>query len=132
MSGVRKERQIGEVGDWKFKDHLGNITLATALATLFVDNAPITDADSPYLAVMQETVKCQPSAGAITVELPTPTAPAGQHVQVVVDNDDNPPPFNVTVVGEADELINGQASFVMNTKRESAVLEHGGSAWIII
>ena len=116
------------------KDFNGNVTIIGGNQNIaFIHNPAIDATDSPYSATHRETVKVDPSAGPVTVRLPTAILNAGKQVQVVsLSPLPGPPPNNITVEGILGQTINGLPTFDLTTAQESFVCESDGANWIIL
>lgn len=112
------------------KDVNGNVfTIGGAQSTAFIHNAIVTPAASPYAAAIRETVKVNPTAGPITINLPSAIGVAGLQVKVInFTLAVNP----VTVAGTLGQTINGAATYVMNTPAERLTVESDGTNWIVV
>lgn len=112
------------------KDQSGTVyVIGGAASTAFIHNAIVTPAASPYAAVIRETVKVNPTAGPITVNLPTAVGAAGLQIQVI---NFTPAVNPVTVTPFGGQTINGQPNFVLNTPEERLTIESDGTNWIIV
>lgn len=116
------------------KDSSGNVTIIGGNQSVsFIHNPVIDSTDSPYSAAIRETVKADPSSGAVTVRLPTAVLNAGKQVQVVSMSPlPGPPPNNITVEGILGQTINGLPTFDLTTPQESLLVESDGANWIIL
>lgn len=91
----------------------------------------LTDSDSPYTALSSDYYfTCDVTAGALTIDLPN--APTTGRVYIVKDATGSAGTHNITVttVGGV-VLIDGAATFVMNTNYESANFLFNGTSWEI-
>lgn len=99
----------------------------------FVHNAVVVG-PAVVAAVIQETKKCDPTLGAITVNLPLAAGSTGQQVKVVnVTN--SVTPITVAATGGEQILDAGgalSASVALNTPRESVLLESDGTKWVVV
>jgi hypothetical protein len=131
-SAVRRRVFLDQTdGFFKTKDSLGNVAPIATLALPFIHNAPVTNAMSPYVAAIQETVKVDVDTGAITVLLPTAIGSAGSQIKVV-SLSDTIGPNPCTIVPFGPQTINGDPSKVLLTPRERYTLESDGANWLVV
>jgi hypothetical protein len=127
---VRLFRDIAD-GLFKFKDNIGNITtLGGGGALVWVHRAPVIG-PAVQLAVIYETVKVDPTAGIVMVNLPTAVGFAGQQLKVVSLTDMIGPPA-VNIIPDGSETINGDPSKSLTTPRERMTLESDGANWLVV
>jgi len=111
-------------------DHLGVVvTIGGASSLAFTHNPVVLVGDSPYASTVRETVKVDPSGGAIQIDLPTAVGIAGQKIKVVNVTTDTTP---ITVLPNGIETINGGPSYILNTPNERVAVESDGTNWIVV
>jgi len=103
--------------------------VVTALVSGFIHNPTVLVGDSPYTSVVRETVKVDPTGGAIQIDLPTAVGIAGRRIKVVNVTVDLTP---ITVTPDGIETINGFPDHVMNTPNERVAVESDGTNWIVV
>lgn len=81
-----------------------------------------------YEANYNELVRCNPTAGAFTVDLPT--AKGAKDQQIAIKND-SASVNGITLEPFGDELIDGASNYLMNIARQSVTLVSTGTGWII-
>ena len=94
-----------------------------------VHDVVVTNADSPYDAVINETVKVDPSGGAVTVRLPPSGPHTGLTIRVKNVTSDTTP---ITVISIVAETIDGAASLVLSTGFDGVTVESDGSNWLVV
>lgn len=123
---------LGAGGVLLAKDFNDNTVIIGGVSS-FAHGAVITVADSPYAAGIQETVKADPTAGVVDVDLPTAIGNTGLKVQVtVVFTNGVVAPNAVNVRGTLGQLINGEASIPLTVGGQSLVVESDGANWVPI
>lgn len=123
---------LGAGGVLLAKDSSNNTVVIGGVSS-FTHGAVITVADSPYAAAIQETVKADPTAGVVDVDLPTAVGNTGLKVQVtVVFTHGVVAPNAVNVRGTLGQLINGQASIPLTVGGQSLIVESDGANWVPI
>ena len=113
----------------KTKDSAGTVDVLAGSATPWIHNAVVTSGASPYAAVINETVKVDPSSGTVQVDLPSAAGIPGQLLKVINVTTDT---TAITVNPVGLETIDGASSYVMSTPRERVWLESDGSNWIVV
>lgn len=104
----------------------------TAGASATSVTAIFTDADSPVSATFFQTVRVNPDAGEVIVQLPLAAAQAGKFVEIVSQGAlENPPAIRVQPTG-GETFVGGATEFVMDTKRESLLVRSDGTNWMLI
>ena len=127
---VRLFRDIAD-GLFKFKDNIGNITTLGGGGALVWVHRPVVVGPGVITALIYETVKVDPTAGIVTVNLPTAVGVAGQQLKVVSLTDIiGPPVVNIVPLGL--ETINGDPSKSLTTPRERMTLESDGANWLVV
>jgi len=116
-------------GQLKTKDSVGTVEAIAGSVAPWTHNAIINNAASPYAATINETVKVDPSSGAVQVDLPTAAGIAGQLLKVINVTTDV---TTITVNPVGLETIDGASSYMMNTPRERVWLESDGTNWLVV
>lgn len=110
------------------KDYVGNVTTIGGDGTFnFLHNPIVTW--TPYTAAIRETVKIDPSGGAVILNLPTAVGQAGNRIKIINVTTDVTP---ITVTPFGGQLINGAPTYLMNTPRERLEVESDGTNWIVV
>jgi predicted small lipoprotein YifL len=108
-------------------DQIALVTSGASGTTL----TSIDNTDSPYLVSNTDSViLCTSTAGVITVLLPS-GAPTGK-IYTIKDAAGNADTNNITIQGGGGELVDGVASYLLDTPREWAVVVFDGTNWQVI
>ena len=127
-SATRKRLVLDTDGTFKTKSDTGVIA-PLAGVIVRVHNAVVVFGASPYAASINETVKVDPSGGAITIDLPTAAGLAGQLIRVKNVTTVVTP---ITVDAFGSETIDGSLTFVMSSPGEDLAVESDGVNWMIM
>lgn len=84
---------------------------------------------STSTAAYGETVRCNPTLGGFTVNLPTAVGKAG--VDITVKNT-TASTNTITIDGNGSETIDGSATFAMSTARQAITVRSDGTNWMIV
>lgn len=76
-----------------------------------------------------QTVRCNPTVGGFTVNLPTAVGKVG--VEITIKNT-SASTNTITVDGNGSETIDASATFAMSTARQSITVRSDGSNWMIV
>lgn len=118
-------------GLFKTKDFNGVVLpLAGVAVPVFIHRPPVIG-PAVQLALINETVKVDPSAGVVTVNLPSAGGFAGYQIKVVSLTDMIGPPV-VNIVPDGAETINSDTSKTITTPRERYTLESDGVNWLVV
>ena len=118
-------------GLFKTKDFAGVVApLAGAATPVFIHRPPVIG-PAVQLALINETVKADPTAGIVTINLPTAVGYAGYQIKVVSLTDMIGPPV-VNIVPNGAETINSDASKTITSPRERYTLESDGANWLVV
>jgi hypothetical protein len=110
------------------KDNVGVVTIiGGSTAVAFIHNPVVITPMSPYAAVIQETVKVDPTLGPVIILLPTAVGNAGLRINVI-NVTPLPTPIDLTPFGG--ELIDGLPTFQLNTPNEKVTIESDGVNWV--
>lgn len=135
-SDANRKRMFLDQGDgtMKLKDQAGVVVPITSQPVPWTHNPIVTNppfsVGAPYTAAGQETVKVDPTGGAIRVNLPTAVGIPGVQIKIVSVTDAIGPPA-ITVFADGAETINGDPSRPILTPRERFTVESDGSNWIV-
>lgn len=116
----------------KLKDDTGTLfPVGTGGWSPWVHNPIVVFPAAPVLAVIQETVKVDPTAAAGTVTLPTAVGFAGFQIKVVSISD-AVLPFVVTINTTGGQLISGVLTATLTTAREFLIVESDNIGWLAV
>jgi hypothetical protein len=101
-----------------------------ALASRYDSVTAKTNADSPYTAlVLDDTLLCDASSGAITINLYATSGTSGLKLNIKkTDSSVNA----ITIDGDTTETIDGSLTKVISTQYDSITIQSDGSNWHII
>jgi len=118
-------------GLFKTKDFLGVVLPLAGVAVPVFTHRPPVIGPAVQLALINETVKADPTAGIVTINLPSAVGYAGYQLKVVSLTDMIGPPV-VDIVPMGLETINSDASKSLTTPRERMTLESDGANWLVV
>lgn len=107
----------------------GDVLDLTQASPLPFQGPVVTNADSPYMAQYNETVKVDPSGGAVTIVLPTPIGVEGQRVNVKNVTTDTTP---ITVQSVGAETLDGQPNQILTVAYERLIVESDGANYMVM
>jgi hypothetical protein len=118
-------------GLFKTKDSAGVVLPLGGTAIAVFTHRPPVIGPAVQLALINETVKADPTAGVVTINLPSAAGYAGYMLKVVSLTDMiGPPAVNIVPFGV--ETINSDPSKMLTTPRERMTLESDGVNWLVV
>jgi len=113
------------------KDFFGVVTVIGGSGQTVATHRPPVVGPAAQLALINESVKADPTAGIVTVNLPTAVGVTGRQIKVISLTDMiGPPAINLVPFGA--ETINSDPSKSLTTPRERMVIESDGANWLVV